>query len=82
MPAAHDLGELHRCLILLGLLAAAEQESAEHDEPAPADDDSINLIKLVGPAILKRAIPVAIALGGLVVLGRLLFRRREKPEMD
>jgi hypothetical protein len=51
-------------------------------EPAPAGDDSINLVKLVGPAILKRAIPVAIALGGLVVLGRLLFRRREKPETD
>jgi len=49
-------------------------------QPAPASDDSINLVKLVGPAILKRAIPVVIALGGLVVLGRLLFRRREKPE--
>ena len=45
-------------------------------EPAPASDDAINLVKLVGPAILKRAIPVAIALGGLVVLARLLFRRR------
>jgi len=51
-------------------------------QPAPAGDDSINLVKLVGPAILKRAIPVAIALGGLVVLGRLLFRRRPKPETD
>ena len=49
-------------------------------QPAPASDDSINLVKLVGPAILKRAIPVAIALGGLVVLGRLLFRRRGKAE--
>ena len=47
-------------------------------EPAPAGDDSINLVKLVGPAILKRAIPVAIAVGGLVVLARLLFRRRGK----
>jgi carbon monoxide dehydrogenase subunit G len=47
-------------------------------QSAPASDDSINLVKLVGPAILKRAIPVAIALGGLVLLGRLLFRRREK----
>jgi uncharacterized protein len=46
--------------------------------PAPASDDSINLVKLVGPAILKRAIPLAIAVGGLVVLARLLFRRREK----
>jgi hypothetical protein len=47
-------------------------------QPAPAGGDSLNLVKLMGPAILKRAIPVAIALGGLVVLGRLLFRRREK----
>ena len=47
-------------------------------QPAPAGDDSINLVKLVGPAILKRAIPVAIALGGLAVLARLLFRRRDK----
>jgi carbon monoxide dehydrogenase subunit G len=46
--------------------------------PAPAGDDSINLVKLVGPAILKRAVPVVIAVGGLVVLGRLLFRRRGK----
>ncbi len=49
-------------------------------QPAPAGEDSLNLVKLVGPAILKRAIPVVIALGGLAVLGRLLFRRREKAE--
>jgi uncharacterized protein len=49
-------------------------------QPAPASDDSINLVKLVGPAILKRAIPVVIALGGLVVLGRLLFRRRSEKD--
>ena len=48
--------------------------------PAPASDDSINLVKLVGPAILKRAVPVVIALGGLALLGRLLFRRRGKAE--
>jgi uncharacterized protein len=47
-------------------------------QPAPAGDDSLNLVKLVGPAILKRAIPVVIAVGGLALLGRLLFRRREK----
>jgi len=51
-------------------------------QPAPAGDDSLNLVKLVGPAILKRAIPVVIALGGLVVVGRLLFRRRNKAEKD
>jgi uncharacterized protein len=51
-------------------------------QPAPAGDDSLNLVKLVGPAILKRAVPVVIALGGLVVVGRLLFRRRNKAEKD
>ena len=61
---------------------AAPPVPAAAPEPAPASDDSINLVKLVGPAILKRAIPAAIALGGLVVLGRLLFRRREKPGTD
>ena len=49
-------------------------------QPAPAGDDSLNLVKLVGPAILKRAVPVVIALGGLVVVGRLLFRRRNKTD--
>ena len=47
-------------------------------QPAPAGEDSLNLVKLVGPAILKRAIPVVIAVGGLAVLARLLFRRRDK----
>jgi hypothetical protein len=44
--------------------------------PAPADspDDSLNLVKLVGPAILKRAIPVAVAAVGAALLGRLLWR--------
>jgi uncharacterized protein len=59
-------------------IPAAATAPAAPAEPAPASDDSINLVKLVGPAILKRAIPVAIAVGGLVVLARLLFRRREK----
>jgi hypothetical protein len=59
--------------------AAATPAAAQ---PAPAGDDSLNLVKLVGPAILKRAVPVVIALGGLVVVGRLLFRRRNKAEKD
>jgi carbon monoxide dehydrogenase subunit G len=61
-------------------IPAAEAAPTAPAQPAPAGDDSLNLVKLVGPAILKRAIPVAIALGGLVVLGRLLFRRREKAD--
>ena len=45
---------------------------------SPASDDPIDLIKLVGPAILKRLIPVAIILAGLGLLGRRLFCRRKK----
>ena len=43
--------------------------------PAQQNDDSINLVKLVGPAILKRVIPAAIAAAVLALLGRRLFRR-------
>jgi carbon monoxide dehydrogenase subunit G len=50
--------------------------------PAPADSpgDSLNLVKLAGPAILKRAIPVAVAAAGIALLGRLLWRVLHQPE--
>jgi carbon monoxide dehydrogenase subunit G len=38
--------------------------------PAQQHDDSINLVRLVGPAILKRVIPVAVAAAALALLGR------------
>jgi uncharacterized protein len=43
--------------------------------PAAASADSINLVRLVGPAILKRAVPAAAALAALTLLARRLFRR-------
>jgi hypothetical protein len=46
--------------------------------PAAAAADSINLVRLVGPAILKRVVPVAAALAALILLGRRLFRRGAK----
>jgi hypothetical protein len=46
--------------------------------PPAASADSINLVKLVGPALLKRVIPVAVAAAGLALLGRWLFRRGGK----
>lgn len=46
--------------------------------PAAAAADSINLIQLVGPSILKRVIPVAVAVAVLTLLGRRLFRRGAK----
>jgi uncharacterized protein len=45
---------------------------------APAPDESLNLIKLVGPAILKRLVPVALGAAGLALLGRLLWRLRRR----
>jgi carbon monoxide dehydrogenase subunit G len=37
---------------------------------APKGDDSLNLVRLVGPAILKRVVPVAAAIAALALLGR------------
>jgi carbon monoxide dehydrogenase subunit G len=48
--------------------------------PAQANDDSINLVRLVGPAILKRVIPIAAAAALLTLLGRRLFRRGARGE--
>jgi uncharacterized protein len=43
--------------------------------PAQQSDDSINLVRLGGPAILKRVIPVVVAAAVLALLGRAVFRR-------
>jgi carbon monoxide dehydrogenase subunit G len=47
-------------------------------QPPAASADSINLVKLVGPALLKRVIPVAVVAAALALLGRRLFRRGAK----
>ena len=47
-------------------------------QPPVASADSINLIKLVGPSLLKRVIPAAVAAAGLALFGRWLFRREAK----
>jgi len=46
--------------------------------PPQASEDSLNLVSLVGPAILKRVVPVAIGLAALILLVRSL-RRRGRP---
>ena len=59
------------------IIPAASTTSAP---PAQQNDDSINLVSLVGPAILKRIIPVAVAAAALTLLGlrlRHLLRRGE-----
>ncbi|HEV2255446.1 MAG TPA: hypothetical protein VGS06_19895, partial [Streptosporangiaceae bacterium] len=45
---------------------------------APAQEDSLNLVKLVGPVLLKRLVPVAAGAAGLALLSRLLWRLRHR----
>ena len=47
-------------------------------QPPAASADSINLIRLVGPSLLKRVVPAVVAAAGLALLGRWLFRRNAK----
>jgi carbon monoxide dehydrogenase subunit G len=61
------------------VIPAASTASAP---PAEQDDDSINLVRLVGPSILKRAIPIAIAAAGLALLGLRLRRLRHREGGD
>jgi uncharacterized protein len=44
-------------------------------------EDSLNLVKLVGPVILRRAVPVVLGAAGLALLGGIVWRlRRRRPE--
>src|SRR5580700_3130303 len=45
---------------------------------APAQEDSLNLVKLVGPVVLKRLVPVAIGAAALAVLSGPLWRIRPR----
>ena len=60
------------------VVPAAAATSTPTAQPPAASADSINLIKLVGPSLLKRVVPVAVAAAGLALLGRWLFRRNAK----
>ena len=47
---------------------------------APAQEDSLDLVKLVGPVILKRLVPVVVGAASLALLSRLLWRLRHRAE--
>src|SRR4029077_10697277 len=57
---------------------SAATTTAPSAPPAQASADSINLVKLVGPALLKRVVPAAVVAAVLALLGRRLFRRGGK----
>jgi carbon monoxide dehydrogenase subunit G len=57
---------------------SAATATAPTAPPAQASADSINLVKLMGPALLKRVVPVAVVAAVLALLGRRLFRRGGK----
>ena len=57
---------------------SAATATAPSAPPAQASADSINLVKLMGPALLKRVVPVAVVAAVLALLGRRLFRRGGK----
>src|ERR1700683_1750567 len=48
--------------------------------PAVQNEDSINLVRLVGPAVLKRVLPVAAGIAALALLGRRLRRLLHRGE--
>jgi carbon monoxide dehydrogenase subunit G len=56
--------------------AAGEAVPLRHAAALPArpNQDSLNVLRLVGPAVLKRAIPVVVVAAVLALLGRRLWR--------
>jgi uncharacterized protein len=49
---------------------------------APAQEDSLNLLKVVGPVLLKRLVPVAVGAAGLALLSRFFWRLRRRGQAE
>ena len=62
--------------------AAAATTTASPPAPAPAGDDSLDLVRLVGPAILKRIVPALLAAAGLALLGRRIWWLAHRGKQD
>jgi hypothetical protein len=48
--------------------------------PAGKDEDSINLVRLVGPAVLKRVLPVVVGIVALALVSRRWRHLRHRGE--
>jgi carbon monoxide dehydrogenase subunit G len=78
-PTAHDgPGHTQPSPVVPSAASSAATTTAPSAPPAQASADSINLVKLVGPALLKRVVPAAVIAAVLALLGRRLFRRGGK----
>jgi carbon monoxide dehydrogenase subunit G len=76
---AHDgPGHTQPSPVVPSAAPSAATTTAPSAPPAQASADSINLVKLVGPALLKRVVPAAVIAAVLALLGRRLFRRGGK----
>jgi carbon monoxide dehydrogenase subunit G len=62
-----------------GGVAASTTAGPAVSTSAPAQDDSLNLVKLVGPVLLKRLVPVAAGAAALALLSRFFWRLRHRP---
>ena len=62
-----------------GGAAASTAVGSVASSSVPAQENSLNLVKLAGPVILKRVVPVAIGAAALALLSRLFWRLRRRP---
>ncbi len=53
-------------------------QSLPAQSPPAQGEDSLNLVSLVGPAILKRVVPVVLAVVAVTLIGRRFLRRGER----
>jgi uncharacterized protein len=77
-PAAAGPGAAATAEPVTGAGAAVPGVSTTAPPPPQAQEDSLNLIKLVGPSLLKRVVPVVIGAAGLVLLSRFFWRLRHR----
>jgi len=63
---------------IAGSGTTAASAPATAPAPAPPAADHINMIRLVGPSLLKRIVPVAAIVAGLALLGRHFWHRARK----
>ena len=63
-----------------GAAAVAAAAAPVASTSAPAQEDSLNLVKLAGPVVLKRLVPVVAGAAALALLSRLLWRLRHRAE--